>query len=532
MWFGKLPVEQCAGCVLAHSIKVAEKRIPKGTLLDDGLILRLTENGVSHLVVARTDENDISENEAASQIAAAAIEDSDGVRTDKAHTGRMNIYAACDGLLSFRTEAVVAANSVCEDITLSVVSPNQWVLTGRMIASAKIIPYAVDADDLNNAVKLLGDAALRVIKARPGEAVLIQTMLPSLKATALDKTKMVTEQRLQSRSMNLSQEFRCEHTPEALVKCLKQSVAIEPDLILIVGASAISDRKDVLPAAVELCGGSVQRVGIPVDPGNLLMLAQHGDTQILGLPGCARSPKHNGFDLLLDRMVCDLPITDQWLNSLCIGGLLDEVHSRPQPRVAAGGEQRIAALILAAGSSQRAGNVNKLLHEIDGKAMLCTVIESVQASAVTTSLLVTGHQASEVEKSIQKYAIETRYCANYASGMAHSIATGISALQSHDAVLVCLGDMPHINSEVIDQIISAGKDGIIDKIFIPVCDGQRGNPVMIGRSFFDALLQNEGDVGARYLIQQYPEKITEVEIVSDSVLRDYDTPEALQQLHK
>ena len=92
--------------------------------------------------------------------------------------------------------------------------------------------------------------------------------------------------------------------------------------------------------------------------------------------------------------------------------------------------------------------------------------------------------------------------------------------------------MPHINSEVIDQIISAGKDGIIEKILIPVCDGQRGNPVMIGRSFFDALLQNEGDVGARYLIQQYPEKITEVEIVSDSVLRDYDTPEALRQLHK
>ena len=243
-------------------------------------------------------------------------------------------------------------------------------------------------------------------------------------------------------------------------------------------------------------------------------------------------PDHQStmVDLLLDRMVCDLPVTDQWLNSLCVGGLLDEVHSRPQPRVADGGEQKIAALILAAGSSRRAGSVNKLLHEYNGKSMLCSVVESVQASAVSTSVLVTGHQADEVEKAVQQYGIETRYCASYASGMAHSIATGISALQNHDAVLVCLGDMPHISSEVINQIISAGEGSIIDKIFIPVCEGQRGNPVMIGRSFFDALLQNEGDIGARYLIQQYPEKITEVEISSDSVLRDYDTSEALRQL--
>ena len=530
MWFGKLPIEQCAGCVLAHSVGAGKQRIIKGTLLDDALIRQLIDSGVSYLTVARCDESDVSENDAASQIAAASIQTADGVRTDKAHTGRMNIYASCDGLLSYRTDAVVAANSVSEDITLSVLSPNQWVLTGRMIASAKIIPYAVSADDLNSAVTLLGDADLRVIQAGCGKAVLIQTLLPSLKETTLDKTKAVTEQRLQSRSMSLLQELRCEHNTEALTAHFEKAVALAPDLILIVGASAISDRKDVLPAAVEHCGGSVQRVGIPVDPGNLLMLAQHNNIQVLGLPGCARSPKLNGFDLVLDRIVCDLPITDQWLNSLCIGGLLDEVHSRPQPRVAANGTQKVAALILAAGTSHRAGKENKLLHNYSGKPLLCSVIESVQASSVSATVLVTGHQASQVENVVEKYDIETRYCPGYANGMAHSIATGISALQNYDAVLVCLGDMPHISSEVIDRIISGGGGDLVDKIFIPVCKGQRGNPVMIGRAFFDALLQNEGDIGARHLIQQYPEKITEIEVNSDSVLRDYDTAEALQQL--
>ena len=530
MWFGKLPIEQCAGCVLAHSVGTGKQRITKGTLLDDDLIRQLIDNNVSHLVVARCDDNDVAENEAASQIAVAAIQGAVGVRADKAHTGRMNIYASCDGLLSYRSESVVAANSVSEDITLSVLAPNQWVLTGRMIASAKIIPYAVDADALNSAVKLLGDIDLRVIKARQGKAVLIQTVLPSIKTITLDKTKAVTEQRLQSRSMSLMQELRCEHDQQALEACFKDAAALAPDMILIVGASAISDRKDVLPAAVMQCGGSVQRVGIPVDPGNLLMLAQYNDIQVLGLPGCARSPKHNGFDLLLDRMVCDLPVTDQWLNSLCIGGLLGEVHSRPQPRVAAGGGRLVAALILAAGTSSRAGKKNKLLHDYKGVPMLCSIVEAVQSSGVSGSLLVTGHQAELVEKTVEKYNIETRYCPGYANGMAHSIATGISALQNYDGVLVCLGDMPHISSEVIDRIISASDENLVDSIFIPVCDGQRGNPVMIGRSFFDALLQNEGDIGARNLIQQYPEKVTEVQIGSESVLKDYDTAEALQKL--
>ena len=530
MWFGKLPVEQCAGCVLAHSARASGQRIVKGTLLDDQLIRQFTDSGVTHLVVARIDEDDVSENEAARLIASAAMDTADGVRTDKAHTGRMNIYASCDGLLNYHTDAVVAANSVSEDITLSVLAPDQWVLTGRMVASAKIIPYAVKADDLNSAVNLLSDTGLCVIKAGQGNAVLIQTVLPSVKTTTLDKTKTVTSQRLQARSLSLLQEFRCEHTPEALVECFAQAVALAPDLILIVGASAISDRKDVLPAAVELCGGSVQRVGIPVDPGNLLMLAQHGNARVLGLPGCARSPKHNGFDLLLDRLVCDLPVTDQWLNSLCIGGLLDEVHSRPQPRVAVENSHKVAALILAAGSSTRAGEVNKLLYQHNGTPLVCSVVESVAASKALSCVVVTGHQPQLIEQAIGEYDVETVYCPNYANGMAHSIATGLSHLQSFDAALVCLGDMPHVGREIIDQIISCSDGQVADKIVVPVHGGRRGNPVMIGKTFFDSMLQHQGDSGARHLIKQYPEQVVEVEVDSDAIFKDYDTEPALKQL--
>jgi len=440
------------------------------------------------------------------------------------------VYAATDGLLCYQRDALVAANSVCEDITLSVLPENQWVLAGRMIASAKIIPFAVTEQSLSNALALAENAALSVVESRSGSAVLIQTTLSSVKVATLDKTKRVTEQRLESRSYHLANELRCDHTTEDLCACLLAAKDLSPEIILIVGASAISDRRDVLPAAVDCLGGTIRRVGLPVDPGNLLMLADIDGLPILGLPGCARSPKHNGFDLLLNKIVCGQVITDDWLNGLCIGGLLDEVHDRPQPRIAVKDTRKVAALILGAGSSQRFGTENKLLHHVvDAKPMICSVVEAVLGSSVSASLLVTGHEAKAVEDAVSQYAIDSCHSPGYAGGLANSLAAGISRLQGYDAVLVCLADMPHVSSDVINQITSAHADGVTDKIVIPVFDGRRGNPVMIGQTFFDSLLQHEGDSGARYLVNQYPEKVLEVEVDSDSVLRDYDTQQALQE---
>ena len=141
---------------------------------------------------------------------------------------------------------------------------------------------------------------------------------------------------------------------------------------MIIGASAISDPCDIIPAAIEKQGGQVKRLGLAVDPGNLLLLADYHGVPLLGLPGCARSIKHNGLDLLLDRIVCNVEITEDWLNGLCIGGLLGEAHDRPQPRVkvTAKAQAQVAALVLAAGSSRRAGNKNKLLHLFNAKPCL------------------------------------------------------------------------------------------------------------------------------------------------------------------
>jgi molybdenum cofactor cytidylyltransferase len=550
MWFGELNTADALGCVLAHSVKLAGKRVSKGTQLTQLLIDSLLAEGISTVVVARLEADDVEENVAAMAVAEALC--GDGLRVDKAHTGRVNIFASVDGLLCVDRPSIVALNSIDESLTFATLAENTRVLKGRMVATSKIITYAIKSQLLQQAVSVVAAKPLRVAPIRPQTAVLIQTRLPTIKETTLDKSRRVTEERLQSRYATLQAEYRCAHSVESLVAELRRPEVAAADWVLVAGASAISDRNDVIPAAVVEAGGSVDRYGIPVDPGNLLLLGQLGKSTVLGLPGCARSPKYNGLDQILDRLACDVAVTDEWLNSLCVGGLLDEDLQRPQPRhletehaksqASSAADRvtsserdpsplpRIAGLVLAAGTSSRAGAVNKLLVEVSGAPMVRIITDALLQSRVDSVQVVTGHQHEMVEAALTGLSVESHYCPSYMMGMAHSLSHGISRLPACDAVLVCLADMPHVSSQLIDQLLAAVGSHAADVIAVPVYRGRRGNPVMVGKAFFDTLLQHDGDTGARFLMKQYPERVMEVEVSDNSVVTDYDTVEALDEL--
>src|SRR5262249_23674871 len=146
------------------------------------------------------------------------------------------------------------------------------------------------------------------------------------------------------------------HETAALARALDEVLKAGAELVLVFGASAIADRRDVIPAAVETVGGKIEHFGMPVDPGNLMLVASADGRPVLGAPGCARSPKENGFDWILARLLCGLPVTRNDITGMGVGGLLMEIVTRPQPRE--GEEQagrRIAAIVLAAGRSTRMG---------------------------------------------------------------------------------------------------------------------------------------------------------------------------------
>ncbi len=307
-----------------------------------------------------------------------------------------------------------------------------------------------------------------------------------------------------------------------------------------VGVSAITDRRDVIPAAIKDAGGTVDHLGMPVDPGNLLLLGHLRQTTVLGLPGCARSPKLNGFDRVPQRMTAGLQVTGRDIMAMGVGGLLKEIPLRPRPRSQAEDDQdravrapKIAALVLAAGQSRRMGEANKLLLEIDGKPMVRHVVETLQAAPLDGVTVVTGHEPDALRSVLEGCPVTFAHNADFEQGLSTSLRTGLAALPADtDAVLICLGDMPNVDAGAIAHLIEAYDPADGHAIVVPTHTGKRGNPVLWDRRFFEAMAAVSGDTGARHLIGENEDLVIEVELPEPGVLEDFDTPESLAHLRR
>ncbi len=541
MKFGDIEIGQAEGAILAHGIQAAGIRFKKGRVLTAADVDVLRRAGVERVMAARLEPGDLDEDMAAARVAEALR--GPGLEVTAAFTGRVNLVAEEAGVVTLDPAALDALNLIDEAMTVATVPPFEVVKPRQMVATVKVIPFAVPETVVRACEAAARNAAPMVaIRAfRSKSAALIQTRLPGTKESVLDKTVSVMQARLAALGAKMAQEDRCPHETEALTALIQD--AKDQDMILIAGASAITDRRDVIPAAIEAAGGAVDHFGMPVDPGNLLLMGHLDNTPVLGLPGCARSPKLNGFDWVLQRLCANLPVVPGDIMRMGPGGLLKEIPSRPLPRAEAGRDRstreepptapRIGALVLAAGQSRRMGATNKLTAEIDGVPMVMQVCETVLASKAEGMIVVTGHQRDAVRQALS--AVDTTFVHNpaFAEGLSSSLCAGLAAVpEGWDGVVVCLGDMPRVTTDDLNRLIAAFNPVEGRAICVPTHNGKRGNPVLWGRQFFDEIRSVAGDVGARHLIGAYREAVCEVEMASDAVLHDIDTPDALDRARR
>jgi molybdenum cofactor cytidylyltransferase len=355
-------------------------------------------------------------------------------------------------------------------------------------------------------------------------------VLPGLTDKVIEKTLRVTQERLAPAGAKIVAERRVAHTAEPLARAISEVLDAGAELVIVFGASAIADRRDVIPAAVEAVGGVVEHFGMPVDPGNLLLVASARGQPVLGAPGCARSPRENGFDWVLERLLCGLPVTGRDITAMGVGGLLMEIVTRPQPRATeARPGRRIAAIVLAAGRSTRMGGPNKLLAEINGRPLVRIAAEQALASRAHPVIVVTGHQREQVDAVLGGLDVTRVHNPDFAEGLSTSIKAGIAAVPDEvDGVVVCLGDMPQVNASLIDKLLAAFDPEKGALVVVPTIGGKRGNPVVWSRRFFPELATLQGDTGARHLIKSVPEAVVEVPLSGTAALVDVDTPDALQ----
>jgi molybdenum cofactor cytidylyltransferase len=539
MIFGATPVAETADCILAHSLRGDGFSFKKGRRLTEADVAALREAGIEEIVAARLEAGDVHEDAAATELAAAAT--GSGLSASASFTGRCNLTVAERGVLLADRARLDAFNLVDETITLATLAPYALVEPRQMAATIKIIPFAVTRKALDTCLAVLreGGPLLRVAPLRPRAVGLVQTSLPGTKDRILDKTREVMDQRLAKLDCPAVTERRCGHDSAAVAEALQSLAAAGSEILLMSGASAIVDRRDTLPAGLEAAGGRVVHFGMPVDPGNLILVGALDGRPVVGLPGCARSPKVNGFDWVLQRLVAGLEVGPEDIMRLGAGGLLKEIAARGLPRAEAVEPQegaprapRIAAIVLAAGQSRRMGRINKLLAPVDGKPMVAHVMESVMASQARPLAVVTGHDYAAVEAVLPEGRYTLAHNPDYASGLSSSLRRGLAALPEEiDGVVVCLGDMPRLSPAIIDRLIAAFDPLEGRAICVPTWQGKRGNPVLFARRFFAEMQDIAGDTGARALIGEHADVVCEVAMDDDAVLLDVDTPEALDAIN-
>jgi molybdenum cofactor cytidylyltransferase len=527
MKFGAVPLQHALGATAVHTIRQGGLVLKKGTPIGPAELAALGAAGINEIVVARLEPGDVSEDVAAAEIAKAIA--GEGVHVDRAFTGRANLFADAAGILVVDKDEIDRLNRVDEAITLATLPAYKPVVAGEMIATVKIIPFAVGGPARDAVLTGVTEPLLRVAPYRIRKVGVVSTLLPGLAGKVIDKTLKITAERLAPAGATIIAEHRVPHDRDAVARAIKEVLKAGAELAIVFGASAIADRRDVIPAALEAIGGRVEHLGMPVDPGNLLMVGSAGATAVLGAPGCARSPKENGFDWVLMRLLAGLSVRRQDITGLGVGGLLMEIVTRPQPReepMQAG--RSIAALVLAAGRSSRMGGPNKLLAEIGGRPLLRMVVEATLGSQARPILVVTGYQRERVETALAGLPVTLVHNPNYAEGLGSSLKAGIAALPAEaDGVVVCLGDMPQVDAGLIDHLIGAIDPDKGALVAVPTIEGKRGNPVVWSRRFFPDLMAVEGDVGARYLIGRYGEAVVEVPVSGAAALTDIDTPQAL-----
>ena len=197
--------------------------------------------------------------------------------------------------------------------------------------------------------------------------------------------------------------------------------------------------------------------------------------------------------------------------------------------------KKIAGGLLAAGSSQRMGKINKLLFEIKGVPMVRKIAIEMLKSNLDSCFAVTGYESERVAKALEGLPIKIIKNHQWKDGQGTSVSKVAKKLNNDSAdLMIMLGDLPSVKAEHFNYLIKSHTDIMNSEftITIPEYRGLKGNPVIWGRSYISQLKELSGELGGRKLFKKYLKEINSVEINSDCIISDVDTSEALDLLVK
>ena len=334
MRFGEVALDEAAGAILAHKLYDGAKLIlNKGHALTDADLARVRGLGIERLVVMRLGADDLDEDAAAVRIGAAVCGENLSMRAPG--VGRANITAAARGVLHIDLPLLERINLLHDGITIATLRTHSLVSNGEMAALVKVVPFAAPELHVAEIERICaGENALSLRPLLRKRVALIVSGTEATRERLLRGFHEPVRRRIEGWGSELLAPIFVQHDAESIADTLRKTDA---DLILVASISAIIDRQDVAPTAVELAGGEICVHGVPVDPGTLLMLGYLGGRPVVGAPGCIKSPKTNVIDWILPRLLTGERLSRADLLLMGHGGLLQDIAERPMPRSKTGG---------------------------------------------------------------------------------------------------------------------------------------------------------------------------------------------------
>ncbi|NQV84216.1 MAG: nucleotidyltransferase family protein [Rhodospirillales bacterium] len=190
---------------------------------------------------------------------------------------------------------------------------------------------------------------------------------------------------------------------------------------------------------------------------------------------------------------------------------------------------KVAAVVLAGGASKRMGAANKLLAEVNGVTLVYRAVQTAMQSGASEVIVVTGHEADLVREALSD--LDVRFVDNphYTEGLSTSLKAGVGAVsENFVGAVVLLGDMPRVTTKTVNALIDQFHSNTDKPICQPTFDGWPGNPILWPRRFFSDILDIQGDIGAKRLIERFSEQVSKVDVDDAGIHFDIDTPDDLK----
>jgi molybdenum cofactor cytidylyltransferase len=318
----KVPLTEAVGHILVHNHAGPDGRkiLKKGQRLATEDLATLQTLGQTEVYVAILSEKDVDENEAARRLGRIMV--GEGLTTSSATTGRVNLIAQVKGLFKVNVEALLAFNDRL-DITLATIPNNSLVQPKTIVGTIKIIPYSVPKADLEAAEAVA--RRQRLLEVKPfvvQQAALITTGSAAARTKVVEAFTPALRERLAAYGTTMIEGPYVAEDEQEISEALHWALTSGAGMVLIAGETSIMDTDDITPRAIKAVGGEIVHHGVPVEPGNLMLLAYHHDVPIVGAPGCARSKSYNVVDMVLPRLAAGERLERRDLIELGHGGLL------------------------------------------------------------------------------------------------------------------------------------------------------------------------------------------------------------------